>query len=81
MLFSDWRFPDAPLYAAATFGDVVPFWFEPALDVAVRIPYVGCVCQAPPGCPEQAGGVTVLVNLPADELPAMLKTLSDEAWC
>ena len=37
VLLSDWRFPDAPLYGAATFGEAVPFWFEPGLDVDRRV--------------------------------------------
>ena len=76
VLLSDWRFPDAPLYGAATFGEAAPFWFEPGLDVAVRLPYVGCLLQSPPG---MADGITVLMNLPADELPAVLRSL--EAAC
>ena len=75
VLLSDWRFPDAPLYGAATFGDAAPFWFEPGIDVELRLPYVGCLLS-PPG----SAGITVLINLPADELPAVKRSL-EEASC
>ena len=79
VLLSDWRFADAPLYGAATFGAAAPFWFEPGLDVAARFPYVGCLLQSPPGI--EAPGITVLINLPADELPAVARSLADAAAC
>ena len=79
VLLSDWRFPDAPLYDAATFGKAAPFWFEPALDVAMRFPYVGCLLQSPPGSP--APGIAVLINLPADEVSAVMQSLADAAAC
>ena len=77
MLLSDWRFPDAPLYRAATFGGAAPFWFEPAVDAPLRYPYVGCLLQSPPG--SAAPGITVLVNLPADELPAVMRSMAEAA--
>ena len=76
VLLSDWRFPDAPLHNAATFGAAAPFWFEPGLDVALRYPYVGCLLQSPPG---STAGSSVLINLPADELPAVMQSLADAA--
>ena len=79
VLLSDWRFPDAPLYHAATFGEATPFWFEPALDVGLRLPYVGCLLQSPPGSP--APGLVVLVNLPVDEVSAVMQNLVDAAAC
>ena len=79
VLLSDWRFPDAPLYHAATFGEAAPFWFEPALDVAMRFPYVGCMLQSPPGSP--APGIVILINLPADEVSTVMQSLADAAAC
>ena len=85
VLLSDWRFPDAPLYDVATFGEAAPFWFEPGLDVAMRFPYVGCLLQSPPGSStpgiEAARGIVVLINLPVDEVSAVMQSLADAAAC
>jgi hypothetical protein len=78
VLLSDWRFPDAPLYGAAAFGNATPFWFEPGLDVGMRFPYVGCLLQSPPRR-GMDGGVTILMNLPADELEEVARAMQDEA--